>query len=66
MTNSNTNKETLKVLNPIENENGKTFWIQVGIAFTNRDGSINVKLNCLPLNGRLQIRKQDREPGQEG
>ena len=66
MNNSKTKNETLKVLNPIENENGKTFWQQVGIAFINRDGSINVKLNSLPLNGRLQIREQDREPGQEG
>ena len=41
----------------VENPNGnKDFWIRVGVAFENKDGSLNVKLNCLPLNGTLHIR----------
>lgn len=31
-------------------------WVRVGVAFDNRDGSINVLLDALPLSGRLQIR----------
>ena len=31
-------------------------WVRVGVAFPNRDGSINVLLDALPLSGRLQIR----------
>lgn len=32
------------------------YWIRIGVAFENRDGSINVKLNALPVNGTLHIR----------
>lgn len=39
----------------------KNIWIRIGIAFENRDGSLNVKLNALPINGTLQIR--DRKAG---
>jgi hypothetical protein len=31
-------------------------WVRVGVAFDNRDGSINVLLDAIPLSGRLQIR----------
>jgi hypothetical protein len=31
-------------------------WVRVGVAFDNRDGSVNVLLDALPLSGRLQIR----------
>lgn len=36
------------------------WWTKIGIGFVNRDNSINVVLDALPLNGRLQIR--DRKP----
>lgn len=47
-----------EVFTVIENNNkeGKALWIRVGVAFVNKDGSLNVKLNCLPLNGSLHIR----------
>jgi hypothetical protein len=31
-------------------------WVRVGVAFDNRDGSLNVLLDAIPLSGRLQIR----------
>jgi hypothetical protein len=31
-------------------------WVRVGVAFDNRDGSVNVLLDAIPLSGRLQIR----------
>lgn len=34
----------------------KDRWTRVGIGFVNRDNSINVILDSLPLNGRLHIR----------
>lgn len=55
----------LKVLSPVEGKNGKTFWIRIGNAFINRDGSTNVYLNAYPTSGKLQIRPfddRDREP----
>jgi len=44
-------------------------WVRVGVAFENKDGSLNVLLDALPLSGRLQIRNRDadgaRRPEQE-
>jgi hypothetical protein len=34
----------------------KTYWNRVGSAFENKDGSVNVYLTALPVNGKLQIR----------
>jgi hypothetical protein len=31
-------------------------WVRVGVAFRNRDGSLNVLLDALPRSGRPQIR----------
>lgn len=31
-------------------------WVRIGVAFENRDGSLNVLLDALPLTGRLHIR----------
>lgn len=40
--------------------NGTTIWTPVGVAFPpNRDGSVNIQLNCVPLSGRLQIREKN-------
>lgn len=36
---------------------GKKFWLRIGVAFPNRDGSINVHLDAMPVNGRLHIRE---------
>ncbi len=36
--------------------NGKSLWIKIGTAFLNKDGSINVFLDTLPIDGRLHIR----------
>lgn len=38
-------------------EDGKDFWVKIGSAWKNRDGSLNIKLDALPLNGKLQVRK---------
>ncbi len=39
------------------NGDAKDFWQRVGSAWTNSDGSINISLNSLPLNGKLHIRE---------
>ena len=33
----------------------KDFWQRIGSAWLNKDGSITVKLNALPLNGTLVL-----------
>jgi hypothetical protein len=50
-----------EVFNIVKNEEGKGFWTRVGVAFENKDGSLNVKLNCLPLNGTLHIREKEKK-----
>jgi len=54
--------QRLKVLCPLERDKDgtkRTYWMRVGTAFTNRDGSFNVYLDALPTNNKLQIRELD-------
>jgi len=44
----------------IERGQGKSFWVRIGVGFTNRDGSLNLRLDAIPVNGTLQVR--DWEP----
>ena len=34
----------------------KNRWVRIGVAFVNRDQSLNIKLNALPVNGQLHVR----------
>ena len=36
---------------------GKKYWLRIGSAFENRDGSMNLYLDAMPTNGTLQIRE---------
>ena len=58
----------------IETPGDKSFWLRIGWARTNRDGSFNVTLDALPVNGKLQVRdwtprderaRRDEEPREE-
>lgn len=47
-----------------EKQGGKDFWTRIGVCFVNRDGSMNLKLNALPLGGEIHIREEERQqPG---
>jgi len=39
-----------------EGKDGKSHWTRVGMAFVNKDGSINVFLDAFPRDGKIQIR----------
>jgi len=54
-------KDVYTIIEGKNRDTKKNIWIRIGIAFENRDGSLNVKLNALPINGTLQIR--DRKAG---
>jgi hypothetical protein len=44
----------------IERGAGKSsIWVRVGTGYTNRDGSLNLKLDAIPVNGSLQVREWD-------
>jgi hypothetical protein len=36
---------------------GGTVWVRAGSAFVNKDGSLNVLLDVLPLDGKLHVRE---------
>lgn len=45
---------------------GGSIWVRAGSAFVNKDGSLNVLLDVLPLDGKLHVReaaeKRDTAP----
>ena len=47
---------TMKVIYVISGKGERKFWTKVGVAFVNRDGSLNCKLDSLPVDGQLHIR----------
>jgi hypothetical protein len=51
----------------IVERSGRRYWNRVGSAFHNRDGSMNIFLDSLPRDGKIQIREddRDREPRKE-
>ncbi len=54
-----TNKQ-LKAVFTVTERAGKSYWTRVGFGSVNSDGSINLKLEAIPINGQLQVR--DHEP----
>ena len=50
-------KKIYKVLTPIQKHNSQGAWfMRVGSGYTNKDDSINIYLDAMPVNGKLQIR----------
>ena len=45
----------------IRKKSGGSIWVRAGSAFVNRDGSLNLYLDVLPLDGTLHV----REPGEK-
>jgi hypothetical protein len=35
----------------------KSYWTRVGVGFVNRDGSLNLHLDAIPISGKLQVRE---------
>ncbi|MBN1916282.1 MAG: hypothetical protein JW889_00115 [Verrucomicrobia bacterium] len=46
----------VKIVYVVSERSGKHYWNRIGIAFLNRDGSINVKLDAVPVKGEMCIR----------
>lgn len=40
----------------------KSFWAKIGSAWLNRDQSINIQLDALPVNGKLHVREPSERP----
>ncbi len=46
----------MKIAYVITERNGRSFWTRIGVGFVNHDGSINLRLEAVPVSGELQIR----------
>jgi hypothetical protein len=40
----------------IKTRGEKNYWVKIGSAFVNKDASLNVYLDAMPLSGELNIR----------
>ena len=61
----NANGASMKVVyTVVERAPGKSFWTRVGVGFVNRDGSMNLHLDAIPISGKLQVREWEA-PRQE-
>lgn len=61
-TNQSSGPKTFKIVYAVtKNQQGKSFWNRIGVAFVNRDGSLNVKLECMPV-GETQMQIREYEP----
>ncbi|MCP5464291.1 MAG: hypothetical protein H7A33_04615 [Deltaproteobacteria bacterium] len=45
-------------------ERGENTWTKIGVAFVNRDQSLNVVLDAVPITGKIHIR--DSQPARKG
>ncbi len=55
-------KQMFKVVCPIEKKDGTgTYWGRAGVGYRNKDESINIYLDFLPTNGKLQLREFTEE-----
>jgi hypothetical protein len=48
-----------KAVFAITERGDKSYWTRVGVAYVNRDGSLTLKLDALPISGTLQVRDED-------
>lgn len=54
-------KRSFKVISSIPKQDGGHFWMRLGSAYTNKDGSINVYLDAIPRDNKFQLRELDEE-----
>ena len=52
-------KDVYTIIEQGDEEKGR--WVRIGVGFVNRDDSINILLDALPMNGRLNVRNRVRK-----
>jgi len=59
---SNKQRLAVYVIREYTNSEGKpdSWWSRIGTAFVNKDGSLNVELDAVPVNGKLHIREEQK------
>ena len=46
----------MKIAYVVTQRGTNKYWTRIGVAFVNKDGSINVKLEAVPVNGEIHVR----------
>lgn len=49
-------QKTMKSVFTVVERDGQSHWLKLGVGFVNKDGSLNLKLDALPLNKSLHVR----------
>ncbi|HWP07996.1 MAG TPA: hypothetical protein VNN72_19760 [Polyangiaceae bacterium] len=59
----------MKIAYVVTQRGTQKYWNRIGVAFVNRDGSFNVKLEAVPVSGEIHVRdyvpREDREDREE-
>ena len=50
----------MKIVYAITERGERSYWTRIGVAYTNRDGSLNIKLDAIPVSGTMQVREWTR------
>lgn len=61
--------KNLKIVYTITERGERSRWNPIGVGYTNRDGSINIKLDAMPVNGTMHLRDwtpRDDAPARDG
>ena len=60
----------LKMVYVITKRGEQSYWNRVGIGFVNSDGSLNLRLDAMPVSGELHVRdhvaRDERIPRRDG
>ena len=46
----------MKIAYVVTQRGTQKYWTRIGVAFVNKDGSINVKLEAVPVSGEIHVR----------
>jgi hypothetical protein len=44
----------------------KGYWLEIGAAWTNKDGSLSLQLDAMPIGGRVIVRARQEREAQDG
>jgi hypothetical protein len=58
------NIKTKVVYTVIERPGARAFWTRIGVGWHNRDGSLALRLDAVPITGLLQVRDQEQRDDQ--
>jgi hypothetical protein len=62
-THTPSNARTMKIVYAVtERAPGKSYWTRIGVGFVNQDGSINLRLDCVPVGATTTMQVRDYDP----